>query len=76
MMEAPAVPVANPHHSMDILDEIFGSEWSAGQQQAADSQQQQQRLLVGGVDSRTDLVVRRKGPSSESGQQQCEISTD
>ncbi|XP_045035003.1 probable nuclear hormone receptor HR3 isoform X5 [Daphnia magna] len=59
MMEAPAVPVANPHHSMDILDEIFGSEWSAGQQQGSDSQQ---RLLVvsGGVDSRTDLVVRRK----------------
>nr|ACY56690.1 HR3 nuclear receptor [Daphnia magna] len=44
---------------MDILDEIFGSEWSAGQQQGSDSQQ---RLLVvsGGVDSRTDLVVRRK----------------
>ncbi|XP_059350146.1 probable nuclear hormone receptor HR3 isoform X3 [Daphnia carinata] len=64
MMEAPAVPVANPHHSMDILDEIFGSEWSAGQP-GADSQQ---RLLVvsGGVDSRTDLAVRRKGGCSES----------
>ncbi|XP_046462648.1 probable nuclear hormone receptor HR3 isoform X4 [Daphnia pulex] len=70
MMEAPAVPGANPHHSMDILDEIFGSEWSAGQQQAADSQQQQQRLLVGGVDTRTELVVRRKGGGGgESGGQ-------
>nr|ACY56691.1 HR3 nuclear receptor [Daphnia pulex] len=54
---------------MDILDEIFGSEWSAGQQQAADSQQQQQRLLVGGVDTRTELVVRRKGGGGESGGQ-------
>lgn len=60
MMEAPAVPVVNPHHSMDILDEIFGSEWSAGQQ--ADNHQ---RLSGGGsVDTRTDLVVvRRKGES-------------
>lgn len=61
-MEAPAVPVANPHHSMDILDEIFGSEWSAAQQQQqqqADSQQQQQQRLLSGGDSRTDLVSRR-----------------
>ena len=68
-MEAPAVPVANPHHSMDILDEIFGSEWSAGQQQ----QQQQadsQRLLVvsGGVDSRTELVRRKGGETLAAGQ--------
>lgn len=56
MMEAPAVPVAgNPHHSMDILDEIFGSEWSASQQTTAHDNQ---RLLVS--DSRTELVVRRK----------------
>ena len=53
-MEAPAVPVANPHHSMDILDEIFGSEWSAT------GQQQQQTASIDCSNGRTELM-RRKG---------------